>query len=100
MLLSGGEIIFEVDDISRHNAVDKALGWALRHNVDRSTATLFTSGRVPTDMAIPVIRGGVPVFITKEAATKEAVELAKRFGLTILGKIRPESFVVYADGTA
>ena len=97
-LLSGGEIVFVCEDIGRHNAVDKALGWALLHDVDLPSAALFTSGRVPTDMARKVICAGVSVFISKEAATREAVELAERFGLTILGKVRPESFVVYADG--
>ena len=65
--------------------------------MDLPQTAIFTSGRVPTDMAVKVIRAGVCVFISKEAATREAVELAEHFGLTILGKVRPDSFVVYHD---
>ena len=97
-LLLDGKIVYETEDIGRHNAVDKALGWALLNGVDLSKSILFTSGRVPTDMAVKVIRAGVPVLISKEVVTQEALELARNFGLTLIGKAKQDSFCVYAGG--
>lgn len=96
-LLLNGEIVFEAEDIGRHNALDKVLGYALLHDADRQNAAVFTSGRVPTDMVRKVIRAGVPVFILKSGATKEAVELANRYGLTIIGNIRIDGYVIYTE---
>ena len=96
-LLVDGKIVFETEDIGRHNAVDKALGWALLNDVDLQKAILFTSGRVPTDMAVKVIRAGVPVLICKEAVTKEALELAQSFGLTLISRARRDSFMISAQ---
>ena len=96
-LLEGEKIRFEAEDIGRHNALDKALGWAMLHDVDLSRAALFTSGRVPTDMATKVIRAGVPILISKETATKQAVELARQYGLTLIGRTRTTGFLVYTE---
>lgn len=94
-LLLDGKIIFECEDISRHNTIDKAIGWALLKGINLSRTAVFTSGRVPVDMAGKIIRAGVRVLISKETATKEAIELAERFNLTLIGKVRPEGYIVY-----
>lgn len=98
-LISNGMITFECEDISRHNAVDKVVGLALMNGTDLSKSSIFTSGRVPLDMAIKAIRAGIPVIISKEAATAEAVKLAEEYGLTLIGRARKDSFIVYAAGT-
>lgn len=96
-LLINGEIVFEAEDIGRHNALDKVLGHALLQGADRQNAAVFISGRVPTDMVRKVIRAGIPVFIMKSGATKEAVELANRYGLTLIGNIRSDSYIIYTE---
>ena len=83
-LMADDRIAFRCEDIGRHNALDKAIGYALRSGLDLRGAVLFTTGRVPTDMALKVIRGGVPVLAARKVPTAEAVELAEQYGLTIL----------------
>ena len=83
-LLCGGRIRFRCEDIGRHNALDKAIGYALIKGIDLSGSVLFTTGRVPTDMALKAIRAGVPVLAARKAPTAEALHLAEEYGLTIL----------------
>ena len=79
-----GEVLYVCEDIGRHNAFDKAIGRALMSDVDLSECMVFLSGRIPTDMAVKAIRAGVPVLATKATATDRAVELARRYGMTLV----------------
>ena len=79
------------EDISRHNALDKAAGYMIANDMEPSECILFTSGRIAADIAVKAIAAGVPVLISKAAPTEEAVRLAKRYGLRIVGKAWPDS---------
>lgn len=94
-LLLGDEIVFEAEDIGRYNAVDKVLGWALSHRIDLVGTALFTSGRVSAGLVEKLLHVGVPILISKETATREAIRLADRCGSTLIGRARPDGFVVY-----
>ena len=98
MLGRRGEILFTCEDIGRHNAVDKAVGYALKTGVELSECILYTSGRVPVDMAEKSIAAGVPVLVSKSVPTAEAVELANRYALTLIGNARRDSMKVFTDG--
>ncbi|MBR5931929.1 MAG: formate dehydrogenase accessory sulfurtransferase FdhD [Lachnospiraceae bacterium] len=87
-LAKGAELLFQCEDIGRHNALDKAIGYALRHKIDLSECILYSSGRIPTDMAYKVIRAGVPILASKSSVTIQAVELAKEYGLTLISSAR------------
>lgn len=91
-----GEPLFICEDIRRHNALDKAIGYALRRGYDRKSAMLYTTGRAPVDMVQKVIRSGIPVFVSKRLPTRQAVELAARCGLTLLGQARQDEFQVFS----
>lgn len=65
------------EDIGRHNALDKVLGWALEQGIPLGECIVYTSGRIPVDMVLKVIRAGVPVFASKAMPTAESVALAK-----------------------
>lgn len=80
----GDEILCGREDIGRHNAVDKTIGWASLAGVDLTKCILFTTGRMPLDMVRKAIRARIPVLASKTYPTLEAVELAKRQGLTLL----------------
>ena len=83
-LMTEGTVRFLCEDISRHNALDKAVGRALEQGLDLRRALLYTSGRVPTDMVRKVIRAGIPVLASKTVPTRQAVELARACRLTLL----------------
>ena len=87
-LAKGEELLFQCEDIGRHNALDKAIGYALRHKINLSECILYSSGRIPTDMAYKAIRAGVPILATKSSVTIQAVELAKEYGLTLISSAR------------
>ena len=79
-----GRIMISCEDIGRHNAIDKAVGYALCQSIPLSECILYTSGRVPKDMVIKVIMAGVPVLASKSAATYDACKLAGEYGLTLI----------------
>ena len=91
-LAQNGKTLYVSEDLGRHNALDKVIGHALIDHVDLTQCILFTSGRVPTDMAQKAIRGGVPILVSKTVATDAAIELAKQYNLTLLLKARPDGY--------
>ncbi len=98
-LALGDELLFQCEDIGRHNALDKAIGYALRHGVDLRKCMVYSSGRIPTDMAIKAIRAGIPVLASKASPSKEAVALAKEYNLTLVCAARRDRMKLFA-GTA
>lgn len=89
----GNDYVFE--DISRHNTVDKAVGHALLNNIPLSDCIMFSSGRVPVDMAKKVIAAGIPVLVSKSVPTAESVNLAKKAGLILIIRAWPDSCEVF-----
>ena len=90
-----GEILRRAEDIGRHNALDKVLGWALMQGIPLEECIVYTSGRIPVDMVMKVIRAGVPVLASKAMPTRESVLLAEEFGLSLIGAARKDSMVVF-----
>lgn len=87
--------IFSFEDISRHNALDKAVGHILINGLNPKECMLYTSGRIAADMAIKAIAAGIPVLVSKAVPTSEALKLAKQYKLSIIGKAWPDSYVRY-----
>lgn len=96
-LMRKGEIVYGSEDISRHNAVDKVIGHALTDGVPLSACILFTSGRAPKDMAEKAVAAGVPVLVSKAAATAEAIRFAGEYGLTLICHARESGFATFDD---
>ena len=94
-LMTGGEIIFQCEDIGRHNALDKTIGYALRKNIDLAHCVIYSSGRMPIDMVKKVIRAGIPILISKEHPTGEAIELARKYRLILIGRCKNGKFLLY-----
>lgn len=92
------EVLCCREDIGRHNALDKAVGWACIHEIDLSKCLLFTTGRMPSDMVSKAVRSGVPVLVSKTYPTDLGLRLAKEKKLTLI-TVRPGgSLTVWNDG--
>lgn len=90
-------ILYMREDIGRHNAFDKVVGSALFDGVDLMQCLLYTSGRVPIDMATKAIRARIPLLVSKTVATDKAVKLAESMDLTLICKATPTSFDVMVE---
>lgn len=90
------QLLFQCEDIGRHNALDKAIGYALLHGIDLSQCIVYLSGRVPTEMVFKAVISGIPVLASKASPTAEAVRLAKDYHLTLVCAARPDRMRLFA----
>ena len=85
-----------MEDVGRHNAVDKIAGWMFQNKVPAHDKIFYTTGRLTSEMVIKTVRMGIPILVSRSGFTAWGVELARKANLTLIGRARGKRFVALA----
>jgi FdhD protein len=96
LFLNGSEAICIAEDLGRHHALDKVIGYGLMQDIDFGRTLAASTGRQPSEMILKYRNAGIPIVATKGVPTTLAVEMAKVAGISIVGLVRGDTMVVYS----
>ena len=94
-LFQDARLLVSVEDVSRHNALDTISGWMALHAIEGGDKVLFTSGRLTGEMVIKAAQSGVPIFVSRNGVSAMGYDLAKKFGMALLGRAINRRFHCY-----
>ncbi|MEM6676605.1 MAG: formate dehydrogenase accessory sulfurtransferase FdhD [Pseudomonadota bacterium] len=92
VLCQGARPLIFMEDVGRHNAVDKIAGWMFSEGVGGADKLLYTTGRLTSEMVIKCALMGIPALASRSGFTAWGVDLARQVGLTLIGRMRGERF--------
>lgn len=94
-LSDGKDIYCIAEDIGRHNAVDKVIGYALLENIEFKDKIMLASGRLSSEIVSKCARWQIPVVASRTSPTSLAVQIAEKSGVTVIGFVRADRFNIY-----
>jgi FdhD protein len=96
-LSDGEKVLLSAEDIGRHNTLDKIAGLCLMKNVWPETRILITTGRISSEMLQKAARLEAPILISRTSPSSLSIEMAERYGITLIGYARKHRFNVYSN---
>jgi FdhD protein len=93
VLCQGDRPLVYMEDVGRHNAVDKIAGWMLSEGISADDKILYTTGRLTSEMVIKTAMMGIPVLASRSGFTGWGVEIAEQIGLTLIGRMKGRRFI-------
>lgn len=96
-LYKDGKVIISFEDIGRHNALDKIIGYIYMNNIKPEECIVFITGRVPVDMARKAIYAKLGALVSKAVPTVDAVNLAREYNLNLICRAWQDSYQVFNE---